>query len=48
MSEQELRDYIKDLSNKPCWWVKDKKGNYFDIVEYSLALVEVIRKEKNT
>jgi hypothetical protein len=45
MTDSELRDYIKDLSSKPCFWVKNKDGGYFDIVEFGLALAEVIRKE---
>jgi hypothetical protein len=45
MNEAELRDYIKELASKNVWWVGKGKDRHFDIVEFGLALAEVIRKE---
>ena len=44
MTEIETRSYIKELSSKPAFWIKDAKGGYFDIESFGLALIEVFTK----
>ena len=44
MTEIETRAYIKELSSKPTFWIKDAKGGYFDIESFGLALIEVFTK----
>ena len=44
MTEIETRAYIKELSSKPVFWIKDAKGGYFDIESFGLALIEVFTK----
>ena len=44
MTEIEARAYIKELSSKPAFWIKDAKGGYFDIESFGLALIEVFTK----
>ena len=44
MTEIETRTYIKELSSKPAFWIKDTTGGYFDIESFGLALIEVFTK----